>query len=129
MKLGYTIAYVDDVPRTLDFYAAAFGLDTYFLDDSKMYSALNTGATKLAFCHHSLAKEGVPGGYLPISRDSMPHGIEVGFVTPDVPAAYEHALASGAVSVAAPQDKPWGQTVAYVRDCNGLLVELCTPME
>ena len=24
--------------------------------------------------------------------------------------------------------KPWGQRVAYVRDCNGALVELCTPM-
>jgi lactoylglutathione lyase len=23
---------------------------------------------------------------------------------------------------------PWGQTVAYVRDNNGFLVELCTPM-
>jgi hypothetical protein len=24
--------------------------------------------------------------------------------------------------------KPWGQTVAYLRDINGVLVELATPM-
>ncbi|MDR7307276.1 hypothetical protein J2X15_002563 [Rhodoferax saidenbachensis] len=23
---------------------------------------------------------------------------------------------------------PWGQTIAYVADSNGFLVELCTPM-
>jgi len=23
---------------------------------------------------------------------------------------------------------PWGQTIAYVADINGFLVELCTPM-
>jgi lactoylglutathione lyase len=28
----------------------------------------------------------------------------------------------------APTKKPWGQTVAYVRDLDGHLVELCTPM-
>lgn len=129
MKLGYTIAYVDDVPRTLDFYAAAFGLKTYFLDDSKQYGALDTGNTKLAFCHHDLARAGIPGGYTPITRSGMPAGVEVGLVTPTVAAAYEHAVAAGAVPVAAPLDKPWGQTVAYVRDCNGLLVEICSPME
>jgi len=30
--------------------------------------------------------------------------------------------------VSEPETKPWGQTVAYVRDRNGFLVELCSPM-
>lgn len=27
-----------------------------------------------------------------------------------------------------PFEKPWGQTVGYVRDINGVLIELCSPM-
>ena len=27
-----------------------------------------------------------------------------------------------------PATKPWGQTVAYLRDNSGFLVEICTPM-
>jgi catechol 2,3-dioxygenase-like lactoylglutathione lyase family enzyme len=29
--------------------------------------------------------------------------------------------------VAAPTTKPWGQVVAFVRDKDGIVVELCTP--
>jgi uncharacterized glyoxalase superfamily protein PhnB len=41
---------------------------------------------------------------------------------------YAQALKAGATSLSEPSAKPWGQTVAYVRDNNGFLVELCTPM-
>lgn len=30
-------------------------------------------------------------------------------------------------SPAPPERQPWGQTVSYVRDPDGFLVELCTP--
>ena len=40
----------------------------------------------------------------------------------------DRALKAGAASVTPPETKPWGQTVAYVRDNNGFLVELCTPL-
>lgn len=57
-----------------------------------------------------------------------PGGIELVFVDEDVAGAHGRALAAGAVEVAQPEVKPWGQTVAYVRDLNGVLVELCSPM-
>lgn len=31
--------------------------------------------------------------------------------------------------IAAPLDKPWGQTISYVRCPDGTLVELCTPIK
>jgi len=49
-------------------------------------------------------------------------------VDDDVPAAHARALKAGARELAAPKQKPWGQTVSYVRDPNGVLVELCSPM-
>jgi lactoylglutathione lyase len=45
-----------------------------------------------------------------------------------VPAAVARAVAAGAALKQEPQDMPWGQTVAYVVDLDGFLVEICTPL-
>ena len=44
------------------------------------------------------------------------------------PAAFARAVAAGATPLKEPVTKPWGQTVAYVRDLDGFLVELCSPI-
>jgi lactoylglutathione lyase len=59
----------------------------------------------------------------------VPFGVEIALVVEDVPAAYARATAAGAAAVLEPVVKPWGQTVAYVRDGDGALVELCTAMD
>jgi DTW domain-containing protein len=48
MQLGCTILYVPDVPATLKFYEAAFGLTTRFLHENGDYGELETGSTALA---------------------------------------------------------------------------------
>jgi lactoylglutathione lyase len=48
-------------------------------------------------------------------------------VTHDLDNDWERALAAGAALLVAPKPKPWGQTVGYLRDLNGVVVELCTP--
>lgn len=53
---------------------------------------------------------------------------EIAFTTGDVAAALALALEAGAGLVQSPQQMPWGQTVAYVADPDGFLVEICTPM-
>ena len=58
----------------------------------------------------------------------MPLGVEIALTTPDVPALFEQAVKAGATAVSEPATKPWGQTVAYLRDNSGFLVEICTPM-
>ncbi len=128
MKFAYTILYVRDVGQSLAFYESAFGLQRRFLHESGMYGELETGSTALAFAAESLAQSNLSGGFQPADLARPPAASEVGLATPDVPAAYERALRAGAISAAAPKTKPWGQTVAYVRDMDGHLVELCTPM-
>jgi uncharacterized glyoxalase superfamily protein PhnB len=54
--------------------------------------------------------------------------MEIVLVTADVQAAHQRALAAGADELAAPQARPWGQVVFYLRCPDGLLVELCSPM-
>jgi lactoylglutathione lyase len=127
MRLGYVIVHVADVPATLEFYQRAFGLRTRFLHDSNTYGEMDTGETALAFAAESLIEMNDIVAR-PNRRDEPPAGVEVGLVTGDVDAAYRKALAAGAIACVAPMVKPWGQTVGYVRDNNGFLVEICSPM-
>ncbi len=128
MKLGYTIVYVPSVAASLRFFEQAFGLKQKFLHDSGDYGELDTGATTLAFAAHGLGALNLPLGYVRASDSGLPLGMEIGLVTPDVMAAHQAALAHGASELAAPAQKPWGQTVSYVRAPDGTLVELCSPM-
>lgn len=129
MKFCFTIVYVDDVPQTLEFYRSAFGFTTRFLHESKQYGELDTGDCALAFASHALGEMNLLEGYSRLSNTEPPAGIEVGFETDDVQAAYDRAIQKGAKSIAAPVDKPWGQTVAWVRTPEGTLVALGSPME
>ncbi|GER14467.1 VOC family protein [Variovorax boronicumulans] len=128
MKLGYTIVYVPDVAQSLKFFGQAFGLPTRFLHESGTYGELETGETTLAFAAHALGDSNFPGGHVAASESAQPLGMELGLVTPDVPAAHSRALAAGATQLSAPATKPWGQVVSYVRCPDGTLVELCSPI-
>jgi len=126
MKLGYLIIYVPEVATAVEFYERAFGLRRRFVHESGMYAELETGTTALAFAAEALSPAG--GEYQPNRPAAKPAGAEVGLVTSDVAAAYRKALEAGAKSVMEPTTKPWGQVVSYVRDLNGFLVEICSPM-
>lgn len=127
MKLAYTMLYVKDVPRSVAFYEDAFGLSRRFVHEAGMYAEMDTGETTLAFAANGLAKSNLPCGFRENNPSAPPAGFEVAFNTGDVQAAYDRALAAGAFAVAAPAAKPWGQIVAFVRDKDGIVVELCTP--
>jgi lactoylglutathione lyase len=128
LRFGYTIAYVPDVAASLSFFESAFGLQRKFLHESGLYGELNTGNTTLAFAGHALGEMHFPAGFVRASQSSTPLGMELALVADDVRLAHAHALACGAQELAAPEEKPWGQTVSYVRCPDGLLVELCSPM-
>lgn len=127
MKLGYTILYVPNLEEALDFYERAFGIKRKFVAESGFYGELDTGETTLSFCEETrLQMEKIP--FKPSRSSDLPPAMEIAFVTTDVEGQYNKALAEGAQSVREPKVAPWGQVVAYVRDLNGVLVELCTPM-
>ena len=128
MHFGYSIFYVQDVPATLAFFQQAFALDVAFVHESVMYGELATGQTKLAFAALELSQLNFAGGAIASSLDAPPQASEIGLVTKDVAKAYQTALAAGASALAEPKVKPWGQTVAFLRTPQGLLVELCSPL-
>jgi len=129
MKLGYTLLYVTDVKRSVEFWERAFGLERKFIDDGGQYGELQTGGdAHLGFVAQKYIRDTLPGGIRAPQNDEAPPAFEVALITPDPAVAFERAVKAGAHKVMAPTKKPWGQTVAYVRDCDGNLVELCTPM-
>ena len=129
-SLGYVILYVNDVTSSLAFYEKAFGLARRFFhdDNGKAYGELETGATRLAFASIALAREHLKQEIVAAAPDKSPLGVEIALTTPEVPALFNRAVKAGATAVSEPETKPWGQTVAYLRDNSGHLVELCTPM-
>lgn len=129
VQFGYTILYVQDVAASIAFYEQAFGLERRFITPENDYGELQTGATTIAFASQGLANTNLKNGFIESNPDARPFAMELGFVTQDVAAAVTQALQSGAKMVQEPMQKPWGQTVAYVRDIDGFLIELCTPVK
>ena len=129
MKLGYMLFYVRDVDQTLTFFQDAFGLERrfYSIEGNEAYGELDTGATILGFVSLDLARShGVD--FVESTPDTPAPAVDIGFVTDDVEAAYAKAIAAGAIEVAKPASKPWGQTVSYVREINGFIVGINSPM-
>lgn len=127
-RFGYTILYVDDVEASLTFYERAFGLVRRMLAEEKNYGELESGSTRLAFAAKSFVRQMLPIEIGPSGAPEAAPPCELGMVARDVDAAFRQALASGASTVKAPETKPWGQIVGYVRDPNGFLVELCSEL-
>jgi lactoylglutathione lyase len=128
LRLGWVIAYVDDAAEASAFYQRAFGLRPEFTADDGSYAQLDTGPTKLAFASYALGEKNFAGGVRRAELDGPPPNMEITLVADDVDAAHAHALETGCTPLAAPEDKPQGQRVAYVRDPFGTLVELATPL-
>lgn len=126
MNFGYVLLYVEDVPASVAFYEAAFGLTQKMIVEDG-YAEMDTGATTLGFVAHKTAAT-LGTEYRKTQREEPAPAVEVGFVTDDVQAAYARAVDHGAVPVKSPEPKPWGQTVSYVRDLDGFLVEICSPV-
>ena len=123
-KLGYVIIYVPDVARAVSFYEGAFGVQRRFVHESGTYAEMETGATALAFADEVATTN--QGAFETNRGDGKAAGAEVAFVVGDVRAAFDQAVMNGATVVTEPVDKPWGQTISYVRDLNGFLVEICS---
>ena len=129
VKFGYTINYVSDVNVALSFFEKAFEMKRRFITDENDYGELETGGTVLAFASHELGLSNFPGGYISATDSNKPLGVEIALVTDDVSVAHKSAVQCGATELKAPEKKPWGQFVSYVRCPSGILIELCTPIQ
>ncbi len=128
VKLAYTILYVKDVTKSIEFYEKAFGFQRKFITPDNAYGELITGDTTLSFASFKQAASVFENGFNKSNKNKKAFGIEIGFTTDDVHGVFSNAIQNGATPEVTPKVKPWGQTVSYVRDIDGFLVEICTAM-
>lgn len=123
MQLTYAILYVDDVRKSLAFYKTAFRFETHYVHEDGDWGELATGSTRLSFSARKLMAQ-----LGKTTSRANPHApsFEIAFTTDNVPEAVEKAIAAGATLIQKAEQMPWGQTVAYVADPDGILVEICT---
>ncbi len=128
VKFSYMIFYIKDLEKTLAFYKAAFDLETGFKAESNLYAELKTEGVKLAFVLEKFERKVIPEFY---SHDlnKPPAACEIVFTVADVSAALEKAKNAGATEIVAPKQMPWGQTICYVRDPEGITIEIASEME
>lgn len=129
MKYAYTILYVESVSETLHFYEKAFGFVKKFITPEKDYGELTSGETTISFASIALGKSNFKSGFEKISNDKKPFGIELAFTTDNIEVDFQKAINAGATEFEPLKEKPWGQKVGYLRDNNGFLIEICTPIK
>ncbi len=128
MKFAYTILYVSNVEQTLAFYIKAFGFEQKMITPEKDYGELNTGETTLSVASHALGEQNFNKPYQKTAEDKPPFGIELAFTSLQIEKDFKRAIDAGATVFEPLDQKPWGQIVGYLRDINGYLIEVCTPM-
>ncbi len=128
LQYAYTILYVSDVRKTIEFYKNAFGFEQKLLTPENDYGEIISGTTTIAFASLELGKSNFQKEFEKSSLSDKPFGIELAFVTLEVDQVMEAAIKNGAVLWEKPISKPWGQKVGYLRDINGFIIEICTPI-
>lgn len=126
MKFSGVILYVPDVRKTLAFYERAFGLTRRFLSDDASFGDVRTGSAMLGFASVAMSRKNWMGGVRTTAPGEAPPAFEIGIETDDVAGAVKRAQDAGATVLAPPEEKPWGQTVAFLRDPDGHVIELFT---
>ena len=129
MKYTYSIIYVESVSDTMAFYEKAFGFRRKFITPEFDYGELATGETTIAFASIVLGESNFKKGFEKIANAKKPIGVEMAFTTEDIEADFETAIQAGATIYEPIKEKPWGQKVGYLRDNNGFLIEICTPLK
>ena len=129
MKYSYTIIYVKSVLETIEFYEKAFGFSRKFITPEHDYGELDTGGTTISFASLELGNSNFSEGIDVIDISKKTVGIELAFTTENIELDFQKALDNGAYLFEPLIEKPWGQKVGYLRDPNGVLIEICTPIK
>jgi len=129
MKYAYTILYVEDVEKTILFYENAFGFQKKFISPESDYGELISGETTIAFASNVLGNSNFKNGFKKLSINEKPNGIEMAFTSENIEEDFTKAINAGALEYESIKEKPWGQKVGYLRDLNGFLIEICTPIK
>jgi catechol 2,3-dioxygenase-like lactoylglutathione lyase family enzyme len=119
--------YVDDVPRSAEFYRRTFGFER--LEGDERFCALNVAGKHVFLIFKkggTLLPMPLPGGVLPPHDGSGQLHFAFSIPAADL-ADWEKRLAENNIAIESRVDWPRGGHSIYFRDPDGHLVELITP--
>ena len=128
-QLGWVILYVPDPGEAIALYERAFGMSRRFVAEGNSYAELDTGSTTLAFASTGLGEGNFEGGVQQPDLSARPFNVELALVFDRVETAFARAVEHGCIAVSEPARKPQGQTVGWVRDPFGNLIEIASPLD
>lgn len=120
---------MNDVEETISFYEKCFGFSRKFITHEKDYGELITGETVLAFASFELGNANFKKGFTKITNSKPPLGMEIVLVSDNIDEDFQKAISAGATEYESISEKSWGQKVGYLIDKNGILIEMCTPID
>ena len=127
-KFGYTVVYIKDVEATINWYQQVFGLGLKFINPEKTYAELLTGDTTLVFANDDFQRQNYPT-FLENKSGKEPAGLNLSFITDTVEEIFSKAVNQGATLIKNVETKPWGQKEGWLRDINGILVTIVSPLK
>lgn len=123
-RYDHTRLLVRDFAACFRFYRDVVGLEVGFGTEHDTYADFGTGATGISLFDAAEMAAAVGTTGLP-ARDAFC----LVFGVPDVDAAWAAMNAPGSTGVIGPEDRPdWGIRTAHLRDPDGNLIEINTPL-
>jgi uncharacterized glyoxalase superfamily protein PhnB len=120
--------YVPDVPTTVRFYEAAVGATCDHAHEDGSYAELRLGPLTLGLVQADFAARHFPGEFRKDRSSDLPFPFEIYMEGDELDQAISRAVAAGATRLGEAEERPWGQRNAFVRDPNGVVVELARPV-
>lgn len=127
MGRAFPMLYVTDVPATVAFYERGLGAVLDHAHEDGSYAEIRLGSVMVGLADAADARQHLPVPFLPNAPDEEPAAFELYVEVDDADEASERATNASAILLGPPVDKPWGRRVAYLRDPNGVVVELSSP--
>jgi catechol 2,3-dioxygenase-like lactoylglutathione lyase family enzyme len=121
-RLGYVVRFVQSLDAAVPFYEGVLGQRLTRRTDH--WAQFDCGGLTLGLYDRVAMAANL--GVAEAELGSPPGGLELAFEVADCDAAHAAAVAAGARSFRAPEDRPWGERTGYILDPDGALIEFYT---
>jgi lactoylglutathione lyase len=108
------------------FYERAVGGACDHADDDGSYAELRLGSVVLGLVDVSHASRHFPGEFSRHELTEPSAAFELYIEVEDVAEALARAIAAGATQLSDPTERPWGQQSVFLRDPDGVIIELAS---
>lgn len=126
MGRSFPMIYVPDVRASVSFYERALRATLDHVHEEGSYAEITLGSLTVGLVDAAVAAQHLPATFRPHELSAPPAAFELYVEVEDVDEAAERAIRVGAMLMGEAADKPWGQRVAYLRDPDGVVIELAS---